>query len=145
MQDRAEDRLPRVRHRKRAAFRARECLVTARIDDGLPGLRGAETERLLREAIELAGERFACRLLRFSAAPGELHLIVEARDQASLGRAIKGLLVRLARGLNKLWGRSGRVFDDRFRVAVLTPAGDAPRSPPGTPARGRRPSSRRRP
>jgi hypothetical protein len=32
---------------------------------------------------------------------------------------LQGLLIRLARGLNKLWGRKGKVFADRYHDRAL--------------------------
>ena len=49
-----------------------------------------------------------------------LHLIVEAPDRRALSRGIRGLLVRIARALNKLWERRGPVFADRFHELVLS-------------------------
>ena len=40
-------------------------------------------------------------------------------DREALSRAMKGLGVRLARGLNKLWGRWGRVVKDRYHDRAL--------------------------
>jgi hypothetical protein len=48
-----------------------------------------------------------------------LHLIVEAKDREALSRGLKGLLVRVAKTLNKLWSRRGRVFADRYHGHVL--------------------------
>src|SRR5262249_50323549 len=47
------------------------------------------------------------------------HAVVEAEDSVALGRAIKGLNVRIAKGLNRLMGRKGQVIDDRFHVRAL--------------------------
>src|SRR5690606_21787361 len=48
-----------------------------------------------------------------------LHLLVEAANNAALSRGMKGLLVRMARGLNRLIGRKGTVFTDRYHAHVL--------------------------
>ena len=34
---------------------------------------------------------------------------------------MQGLLIRIAKGLNRLWKRKGRVFGDRFHGALKTP------------------------
>ena len=47
------------------------------------------------------------------------HAIVEADDRRALSRGMQGLLIRVARGLNKLWGRAGRVFADRYHDRSL--------------------------
>ena len=37
-----------------------------------------------------------------------------------LARGVRGLLIRIAKGLNRLWGRKGRVFADRYHAAPKT-------------------------
>ena len=48
-----------------------------------------------------------------------IHMIVEAPDVVALGRAIKGLAVRMARALNKVMSRRGPVFADRYHAQLL--------------------------
>jgi hypothetical protein len=47
-------------------------------------------------------------------------LIVEAEDRRALSRGVQGVLIRIARSLNRLWGRRGRVFGDRFHERELS-------------------------
>ncbi|MFP6665142.1 MAG: hypothetical protein VCC00_13120, partial [Deltaproteobacteria bacterium] len=48
-----------------------------------------------------------------------MHLLVEAENADCLSRGMQGLSVRLARGLNRVFGRRGRLFPDRFHHRVL--------------------------
>ncbi|MEO6593260.1 MAG: hypothetical protein ABIP94_00745 [Planctomycetota bacterium] len=48
-----------------------------------------------------------------------LHLVVEATGRTTLSRGVQGLLVRIARALNRLWQRCGRVFADRYHDHIL--------------------------
>jgi hypothetical protein len=48
-----------------------------------------------------------------------MHLVVEVEDPPALSRAVQGLAIRLARALNRLASRTGKVFADRFHVHVL--------------------------
>jgi hypothetical protein len=57
--------------------------------------------------------------VQFSVQGNHLHLIFEASDWKALSRAVKGLCVRLARGINKVMNRTGRVFSDRYHTHVL--------------------------
>src|SRR5262249_23284883 len=59
------------------------------------------------------------RLVHFSIQSTHLHLIAEAEDRRELARGVKGLLVRSARALNRLWRRRGQVFADRYHEHVL--------------------------
>jgi len=62
------------------------------------------------------------RLVHWSVQGNHLHLIVEAKDRLALSRGMQGLKIRLAKALNRLWGRAGSVFSDRYHaVALRTP------------------------
>src|SRR6185436_1152669 len=45
--------------------------------------------------------------------------LVEAADRQSLTRGMKGLAIRVAKTLNRLWSRRGRVFADRYHDRIL--------------------------
>jgi putative transposase len=88
----------------------------------LPSLRRPDAFAVLEKAFaeSIAGaEQHGLRLVHFSVQSTHLHFIVEARDARSLSRGMKGLLVRIARGLNRLWRRIGSVFADRFHARTL--------------------------
>ena len=70
-------------------------------------------------ALGAAKERFDARVIHFSLQSNHLHAIVEARDEHALGRALRGLCVRIARALNRVLERAGRVFADRYHARVL--------------------------
>jgi REP element-mobilizing transposase RayT len=82
-------------------------------------LRSRRAFGALGPAIYAAANRFDVRIVRFSVQGNHLHLLVEARDHESLARAAKGLLVRIARRLNRLMSRSGRVLGDRYHARLL--------------------------
>jgi len=48
-----------------------------------------------------------------------LHLIVEARDKEALSRGLRRIEIRMAKRLNKVMGRSGQVFPDRYHPHIL--------------------------
>ncbi|HEY2408934.1 MAG TPA: transposase [Polyangiaceae bacterium] len=59
------------------------------------------------------------RVVQFSVQADHLHLIVEASDRRALSRGMQGLAIRIARGLNRLVNRSGKVWADRFFARAL--------------------------
>jgi len=59
------------------------------------------------------------QVVHHSIQSNHLHLIVEAADRRALSRGVQGLLVRIARALNRLWRRCGSVFADRFHEREL--------------------------
>ena len=93
--------------------------VTTRLGRGLPPLRRLPELEVLRRALGAGADRFGFRLVHFSIQNDHLHLIAEAEDARSLSRGMKGLLVRVARALNRLWRRHGQVFADRYHAHVL--------------------------
>ena len=79
--------------------------------------------RVVRGALDRGAARFGFRLIEFSVQSNHLHLLCEARDRRALARGLQGLLIRIARGLNRLLGRRGRVFaveGEALAVAALT-------------------------
>jgi REP element-mobilizing transposase RayT len=94
-------------------------LVTIRVRAGLPSLRGKRELAVIKRRLELAAELFDVRLVEYSVQSNHAHLIVEAAGERALGRAMKGLLVRIARGLNRLWNRRGAVLDDHYHARAL--------------------------
>jgi hypothetical protein len=64
-------------------------------------------------------ERFGFRLVHFSVQSNHLHLVGEARDRHALARGMQGLLIRVAKALNKRWARRGAVFWDRYHARIL--------------------------
>ena len=86
---------------------------------GLPPLRREAEFAVLYEAFRKGRESGAFRLVHFVVLSDHLHLIVEAKDRATLARGMQGLLIRVARRLNKLWERSGRVVSDRYHDRIL--------------------------
>ena len=109
-----------ISHLRRPVLAARfPAHVTLRMLPHVWNLRSRRSFRVFRAAIAAAGERFGMRVCAFSVQGNHLHLIVEADDRVALSRGMKGLGVRLARGLNKLMGRSGPVLADRYHEHVL--------------------------
>jgi REP element-mobilizing transposase RayT len=93
--------------------------VTLRRADGLPSLRTAGAYRALLDCMDVGGERFGMRLVHWAVMSNHVHLLVEAGDRLALSRGMQGLAVRMARALNRLWGRKGRVFADRYHSRTL--------------------------
>ena len=109
-----------VAHRERALLIACHPVhVTVRLNEGLPSLRRRREARVLFDAFSKGRDRSGFRLNHFSIQSNHLHFIVEAQHRRSLSRGMQGLLIRIAKGFNRLWGRRGRVFGDRFHDRAL--------------------------
>jgi REP element-mobilizing transposase RayT len=111
---------PCVSRRSRPALALRfPVLVTVRLRDGLPSLRHAAELRSLHAAFLAGSRRPHFRIVHTSVQSNHVHLIVEAHGKQSLASGTGGLLIRIARGLNRLWRRHGRVFSDRYHARIL--------------------------
>jgi len=109
-----------VAHSRRARVtRHTPVFVTTKLVEGLPNLRRERTLALLRITLAAGADRFGFRLVEYSIQSDHLHFVVEAQDERALGRGMKGLLVRLAKALNRAWERRGRVILDRYHALVL--------------------------
>ena len=93
--------------------------VTLRMAPHVYNLRSRRSFRVIAAALRISGDRFDVRVIEFSVQGNHIHLLVEAPDRRALARAIQGLSIRVARGLNRMMGRKGRVFDDRYHARVL--------------------------
>ena len=110
----------RVAHRARLAIGALTPLhVTVRLVAGLPSLRSLAMARVLRPVFEAGRERPGFRVVHFALMRNHIHMLVEADDNDSLSRGMRGLLTRIARNLNRALFRRGRVFADRFHSRPL--------------------------
>jgi REP element-mobilizing transposase RayT len=109
-----------VAHSKRSALKPSHPVhITLRIGDGLENLRNRREYATVREALVAGADRFGMRLVQYAVLSNHLHLLCEADDERALARGIKGLCVRIARALNRLWNRVGSVFGDRYHAHVL--------------------------
>ena len=109
-----------VSHQRREGFPARHPVhVTMRLRFGVGFLRCYSRKRAIEDALREAKERFGMRIVHYSIQGTHLHLIVETEDPSAFSRAVQGLAVRLARALNRLAARTGKVFADRYHMHVL--------------------------
>lgn len=109
-----------VPHVARPQFPARHPLhVTWRVDSGPESLRRRRAFHVVRDALIAGADRFGTRIVHFNVLSNHVHLICEARDAAALSKTLRGLGVRIARGLNRLWGRVGPVVTDRYHAREL--------------------------
>ena len=109
-----------VPHVRRPALAPRHPVhVTARVRDEAGRLRTRECFRVVAPCIGKASEREGFRVTHFSVQSNHLHLLVEADDEVALARGIQGLSVRIAKAVNRVLGRRGKVFADRYHAHAL--------------------------
>lgn len=108
-----------VAHRRRHPH-DRHCPVhaTLRASHGLPSLRGAAVFAAVRSALaRSSSSKF--RVLQFSVQADHVHLLIEAEGGRALSRGLQGLAIRVAKTVNRVLCRRGRVWGDRFHARML--------------------------
>src|SRR5215471_1006304 len=109
-----------VVHRRRPVLKSRFPVhVTWRMREGVWNLRSRRCFGALARAFWGGADRFGFRLVHYSVQGNHVHLLVEARDEKALSRGMNGLGVRVARGLNRVMRRRGKVLDDRYHGRIL--------------------------
>ena len=93
--------------------------VTVRLRSDLPSLRIGKLVRLLERTFAVGCERPDFRLVHYALLGNHAHMIVEAHDQDALGRGMRALGIRIARAVNRIAGRKGRVLADRYHFNLL--------------------------
>jgi len=110
----------RVSHDRRPSLSPHHPVhVTLRVAPGVPSLRRIPIFRKIADAFQEGKERFGFRVVHCSVQGNHLHLIAEAENRVSLARGMKGLEVRIARGVNRATRRRGPVFAERYHAHVL--------------------------
>ncbi len=94
--------------------------VTLRMRDDVPSLRTAGIVHEIERTFAHGCARPGFRLVHYSLQGNHAHLIVEVHDRDALGRGMKSLAARLARAVNRVAGRKGRVLLDRYHVQLLS-------------------------
>lgn len=96
--------------------------VTLRVADRVPSLVRDGTMKVIRAAVrdshKRAGEG-SFRIVEFNVLGSHLHLIVEADGKDALRSGVAGFETRVAMRVNKLLGRRGKLFPDRYHARAL--------------------------
>jgi putative transposase len=109
----------KVTHRKRPRHDPHLPVhVTLRARDGLPSLRVNRVWLALERTLARSSDG-TFRVVHFSAQADHLHLIVEADAPTRLTSGMQGLAIRAAKAINRVLGRHGRVWSDRYHARTL--------------------------
>lgn len=97
-------------HPVHATLRARREVGSLRIDATFLAVRAALS----------AACKTSFRVVHFSVQRDHVHLVIEAKDRGALSRGMRGLAIRLARAVNRVLRRTGKVWADRWHARTLT-------------------------
>ena len=93
--------------------------VTVKVKRDVPRLRLGRFVRAFRQLLVACCARQGFRVVRYSIQKDHIHLIIEARDKHALACGMKSLGARIAKTVNRLFGRTGAVLRGRFHSHVL--------------------------
>ena len=85
----------------------------------VPSLRRGKIFRQLGESFRRCHEKYGFRVVHFCVQSNHVHALVEADRVEAFSRGMQGLGVSMAKRINRVTGRRGHVFDDRFYARVL--------------------------
>jgi REP element-mobilizing transposase RayT len=108
-----------VAHRTRPEHKkAHPVHVTLRAGRRLPSLRKQVVSNEIKRSIGRT-RRYWFRIVHFSIQSNHVHLLVEADDKIGLSRGLSGAAIRLALAVNRVAGRRGKVWEDRYHAHAL--------------------------
>lgn len=111
---------PPVPHRPRAGVAGRfPAHVTLKLRAGIPSLRSVRVVRAVERSFRESCDRGDFRLVHYTLLHNHAHCIVEVSDAAALAGGMKAIGARLARAVNRVFGRHGPVLLERFHLRVL--------------------------
>jgi REP element-mobilizing transposase RayT len=93
--------------------------VTLRVREHVWNLRSQRSFALVASALRGVRDRSDFRVVHFSVQGDHVHDIVEADDARALANGMRAFSGRLALGLNRMMGRTGAVFEDRYHAHTL--------------------------
>jgi REP element-mobilizing transposase RayT len=101
-------------------FASKPAHVTVKVRPGVPSLRSVALVREVERSFAQGCKRPGFRLVHYSLQGNHAHLVVEAHSAEALGRGMKAVGSRLARAVNRVFKRTGPVFQERYHLHVLT-------------------------
>jgi len=93
--------------------------VTMRLRREVWQLRTRRCFRKIEAALIALRDRAGIGIVHYSVQGNHVHLIVEASDRSSLARGLQALAIRIAKGLNRVMDRRGKVFHERYHEHIL--------------------------
>jgi REP element-mobilizing transposase RayT len=96
--------------------------VTLRVRREVPSLRCRRFLRVFRASLRKGCERGEFRVVHYSVQRDHVHLLVEAAGKDAMGRGMKSVAPRLAKAVNRVFGRSGAALHGCYHIRLLRTA-----------------------
>jgi REP element-mobilizing transposase RayT len=112
-----------VSHRTREALEVRTPLhVVVRCGADVRGLRRWRVAKVLARAFRAGCARDGFRIVQFSVQGNHIHLVIEADSAHALAEGMRAWTIRVARAINRVMRRKGKVFPERYHAVRLKTA-----------------------
>jgi len=107
-------------HRTRPRVRRYEVQhVVLRTRKDVPRLRRGKTYTAIARALRRTLAKTTFRVVHTSIQRNHLHFLVEANDRAALSHGMRSLAITAARAINRVLGRTGKVFAFRYHATAI--------------------------
>jgi REP element-mobilizing transposase RayT len=112
----------RVSHASRPDFPSRfPTHITMRFLDGLPTMRRRKAFKVIRATMFKVMEKHAeFRIVHLTIQGNHVHMVCEASGKTALARGVQGFKISAGKCLNKMLGREGKLWADRYHSELLT-------------------------
>lgn len=108
-----------IRHTCRETIKVLTVLhLTVKIERAKAGIKNKDTLKLLHKAI-LKARKQGLAIIHYTLERDHVHLMVEANNNAILGRGMQAFGITFSKGINKLKSLKGQVFKTRYHFKKL--------------------------
>ena len=94
--------------------------ITLRCIKAVSNLRCPEVYACVERALRKISSRLDFRVVHVSIQRNHLHFIIEATNNAALESGMRALAISLAKRINRVLDRTGKVFEFRYHALALT-------------------------
>jgi REP element-mobilizing transposase RayT len=109
-----------IRHDKRPTVtRHKPIHVSLRTHKAVGRLRRRDAYRAIRGAVATCLGRDGFRIVHVSIQSNHIHLLIEAHHQRELANGLRAFMISGAKRLNRLHGRKGAVFTQRYHAVQI--------------------------
>ena len=94
-------------------------IVTVRVQENVPRLRTGRFIRAFKSSLAMACIRPGFRVVHYSIQKTHVHFLIEAQGKKALASGMKSIAARIARTVNRVFGRQGSVLDGRYHHRIM--------------------------
>jgi REP element-mobilizing transposase RayT len=93
--------------------------VTIRMLPSVWHMRSRRCFTVLQRVMWMGSAKAGFKLVHYAVMGNHIHMLVEADGKEALSRGMQGLNIRIAKALNRVMARHGRVLSDHYNATIL--------------------------